>query len=253
MASLVLALDTSTPVLSAALLRRDGARLEILATRAVPPPTVSSTQVPGVFDELLADAGARIDDVGVLAAGLGPGLFTGARVTVAAMKAIAFARELPLVGAGTLEAMALAAARGSALKQGDSVTTLPPAEKLLCPVLDARKGEVYVAVYRLAGGLPEVVVAPDAGPPARIRELIAGLGADVEIFGTRLSALGELPSNAIPRSEPQTPGAAELAVIALHRTPSPVFDLAAVLSLEPTYLRPPEAEVARRKREQPAS
>ena len=88
MSSLVLSLDTSTPSMSAALLSQDESGLTVLATRDAGPPQVVSTLIPGVFDELLAEAGAQADQVGVLVVGLGPGLFTGVRVAAATMKAV---------------------------------------------------------------------------------------------------------------------------------------------------------------------
>ena len=117
--NVMLALDTSTPVLSAALVEWSGGALTVLSTRQVGPPEITSTVVPGLFDELLSEAGRSIDQLQAVVTGVGPGLFTGARVAVATMKAIAYARQLPLVGGGSLEAMALGAARGSALAKGD--------------------------------------------------------------------------------------------------------------------------------------
>lgn len=253
MAGLVLSLDTSTPRLSCALLRRDARGVSVLGLRASEPPEIVSTLVPAAFEALLTEAGATLDDVEVLVAGLGPGLFTGTRVAVATMKAIAYARRRPLLGAGTLEAMALAAARGAGLRPGDALADAEPLESgVLCPVLDARKGEVYFARYRWKAGELETVEPPAAGPPGPLFERLRTGGELTIAFGSGLIAPGvkvESGGSLALRETPQTPGAAELAWLALRRDPAPVFDLAAVLALEPFYLRPPEAEVARKKRE----
>jgi tRNA threonylcarbamoyladenosine biosynthesis protein TsaB len=253
MADLVLALDTSTPRLSCALLRRDDAGVAVLGTRESEPPEIVSTLVPLAFEELLQDAGATLDDVGVLVAGLGPGLFTGTRVAVATMKAIAYARRWPLLGADTLEAMSLAAARGAELRAGDSLrfdAALESGE--LLATLDARKGEVYFGRYRWREGELLVLEPPAAGAPMALFARVKAAGETTLAFGSGLTAMGvslepakELRFTGIPR----TPGAAELAWLALRGEPRPAYELAAVLGLEPVYLRPPEAEVARRKRE----
>lgn len=251
MASYALSLDTSTPVLSCALLERLPGALRLAAIREAGPPQVTSTLVPGAFDELLEEAGARQDEIDVLVSGLGPGLFTGARVAVATMKAVAFARSRPLVGAESLESLSLAAARG-AFQVGDTRRLSEPVSSgLLCPVLDARKGEVYFALYRFRDGVAECVLAPRAGSAAELVQVLEALSEPVELFGTGAAPAQSvaLPPHVTVRESPRTPSAADIALVALSRTPEPAFDLASVLALEPHYLRPPEAEIARRKRE----
>lgn len=235
--------------MSAALLSQDATGLTVLATREAGPPQVVSTLIPGVFDELLVEAEKPIEQVGVLVVGLGPGLFTGVRVAAATMKSVAYARRLPLLGAGTLEAMALAVARGGAARKGDRFDTPAPESGLLCPVLDARKGEVYFAVYRVRGLEVAEVHPPEAAPPTRLVALLGSLSEPVTAFGSGMAPAGVLPAHVDARAQPRGPHAAEIAALALARRPQPSYDAGQVLSLEPTYLRPPEAEVARRKRE----
>lgn len=242
---LALALDTSTPTLSCALLALEPTGIRLLGTREVPPPAIVSTLVPGLFEELLGEAGATVADVGVVVSGVGPGLFTGARVAVATMKAIAYARRLPLLGAGSLEAMSLAAARGGPLATGEALaydTRL--ASGWLCPVIDARKGEVYFAVYRWQNGQLDTLSPPQAAPPSAVVEMLRASVGSPRPFGAGLTALGAGWEGAAPF----TPGAAEIGYLALMRDRAPAFDLAQVLALEPTYIRPPEAEVARQRR-----
>src|SRR5437588_4722796 len=150
----ILALDSSSPLLSCALWE-DG--------RVV----AESLQVEKAGDVLPAAllALAPIESVDALAAGIGPGSFTGLRVGLAAVKALGYARKLPVRGASSLRALALAARR--------------PAE-LLVPTLEARRGELYACAVRgtelvlpetvlraqdLAAWLPEGAVV--LGPGAR--------------------------------------------------------------------------------------
>jgi tRNA threonylcarbamoyladenosine biosynthesis protein TsaB len=252
--ALALSLDTSTPFLSAALVSVHGTRTEVLATRFVGPPAITSTLVPGVFDEMLAETGTKLEAVDLFVAGLGPGLFTGTRVAVGTMKALAYARRRPLLGAGSLEAMAVAASRGSALIRGATLDLVAlPATGLLCPALDARKGEVYAALYRVADGSRVEVLPPAALSPRALLELLGRQPEPVRCFGTGavpLRVAGGTPTCVEFAEEPIAPGAAEVAALACARHEHAVFDAASVLALEPRYLRPPEAEVARRKREE---
>jgi tRNA threonylcarbamoyladenosine biosynthesis protein TsaB len=103
------------------------------------------------IDFLLTYAPFGLADIDVFAAARGPGSFTGLRIGLAAMEAFAAAHEKPGAGVSTLEALAW--------KSG--VT-----EHLIAPVIDARRGDVYGALYRRAGrGLnevrPPVVMPPE--------------------------------------------------------------------------------------------
>ena len=112
-----------------------------------------------------------------------------------------------------------------------------------CPVIDARKGEVYFATYRWHEGALRSGDAPQSTTPDQLRRRLAE-GEPARPFGAGVRVLGE----GWGASEPLTPSAAHLALLALMRTPEPEFALERVLAIEPTYIRPPEAEVARQKR-----
>ena len=93
--------------------------------------------ISATVDKALADAGMTMADVDAVAVAKGPGSFTGIRIGVAAAKGFAWGRELPLYGVSTLEAMALG---------------LGELEGLVCPVMDARREQVYNALFRASGG-----------------------------------------------------------------------------------------------------
>lgn len=88
-----------------------------------------------VIKWLMQRLGADWSDLDILAVGLGPGSFTGLRIGLATAKGLAFALGLPLIGVPTLDALAshVIACKGD----------------LVCPVLDARKSEVYTALYQI--------------------------------------------------------------------------------------------------------
>src|SRR5262245_52075822 len=90
-----------------------------------------------LIDAALAAAGVGLRQLDLLAVSIGPGSFTGLRIGLSVAKGLALATGLPVVGVPTLEAYAL---------------HVGPRPGLICPVLDARKGEVYGAVFRWQGG-----------------------------------------------------------------------------------------------------
>ena len=103
---ITLALDTSTAGGSIAV-RRDGATIVARAGDVGRP---HATRLPGDLVDALAECGPTLDDVSLLAVGLGPGAFTGLRVGLATIQGLAFARNLPVVGISALDAIASAAA-----------------------------------------------------------------------------------------------------------------------------------------------
>ena len=183
---------------------------------------------------LLAAARLTPDGLDALAVALGPGSFTGVRVGIATVKGLAIAARKPVVGFSSLAMLAL---------------NVPHGAHQVAPLYDARKGEVYAALYR-CGALPEAVVPDAVLPPARFLEgidtptIFIGDGAVRyrELIG---STLGELalfaPWNA------HLPRASAGAVIALQAGLREEFTPLALLN--PTYLRASEAELAKRRRE----
>lgn len=140
---LILALETATDPGSIALWR-DG---KIIARTCPDRLSNSETLLPQAA-ETLRELGLNFGDVQGIAFGMGPGSFTGLRVSCGAAQGLAVARDLPLLGIGTLEAMALASG-------GERVIV----------ALDARVGEVYYGVYVQGKLLGEIgVYAPDAVP-----------------------------------------------------------------------------------------
>ncbi|MGB9380802.1 MAG: tRNA (adenosine(37)-N6)-threonylcarbamoyltransferase complex dimerization subunit type 1 TsaB [Candidatus Binatus sp.] len=138
----VLGLDTSTSIASLALIAHGkvAASLERSATS-------HGAALPSAIDELVGAAGLSIHDVGAIAVGTGPGSFTGLRIGLSYAKGIAMASGCALVGIPSFDAMALSALERHNTDEG----------RLVCVVVDARKGEVYAALYRVvADGLEKL-------------------------------------------------------------------------------------------------
>lgn len=144
----ILALDTTARRGSFAL-AEDG---QIVASRVVDAPDGFAGAVYGAVDALLAEAGWKLADIDAFAAASGPGSFTGIRVGLATAKALAEALGKAVIPVTTLEALAFAA-------PGD----------LRAPVLDARRGEVFAAVYDAE---LRAAVEPVVGPWAQFQALV---------------------------------------------------------------------------------
>jgi tRNA threonylcarbamoyladenosine biosynthesis protein TsaB len=153
----VLALDTATEGCSVALLTDAG-----LTGAFEEMGRGHAEKILGMLDAVLRDAGLALGMLDGIAASVGPGAFTGIRISVSVAQGLAFGANLPVVPVSTLEALALQAMRGGAV------------EVMAC--LDARMGEIYWGCFRAdaehgltpcgpaAVGPPEAAAAPFAGP-----------------------------------------------------------------------------------------
>lgn len=126
---LILAVETSGNVCSAAVLLEERILCEIYVDNKR---THSETLAP-MIDECLKYAGADIKDIDAFGCSVGPGSFTGIRIGAGMIKAFSHASGKPALGVNTLDALSLNVSR---------------TDEIVCPVIDARRGEVYTATYR---------------------------------------------------------------------------------------------------------
>ena len=131
---LILAFETSAKAASAALLEENRLLGEVYQNTGM---THSQTLMV-MAQDLLKQCGKSVEDVTHVAVAAGPGSFTGVRIGVAAAKGFAWGRELPCCGVSTLEAMAL----GAGVYSG-----------YVCPVMDARRAQVYNALFYMDNGV----------------------------------------------------------------------------------------------------
>lgn len=133
---LTLALESSAKTASAALFEDDTFLGQYFQADGL---THSSTLLP-MAESLLKNTGHAVRELGCVAVAHGPGSFTGLRIGMAAAKGLAWALEVPAIGVSTLEAMAYGG---------------PDAEgAMLCCVMDARRNQVYNALFEIRGGKP---------------------------------------------------------------------------------------------------
>ena len=205
----ILALDSSSPLLSCALWEDGRSVAESLH------PEKAGDVLPAALLAL-----APLESVDALACGIGPGSFTGLRVGLASAKALAFARKLPIAGISSLRALAVAARRSA---------------ELLVPTLEARRDELYACALRGAElVLPETVLRAD--------EFRAWLPAGAVVIGPGARAIGF----AVP-DEPRAPAAAAVAELCAPVLRGARYDETACFALSPNYLQPSSAEVALRE------
>ena len=132
---MILGVDTSAQVCTAALVR-EGKTLACFSYGREK--THSETLLPGIVS-LLKETNVRLEDLSAIALSVGPGSFTGLRIGLAAVKGLAVAHSIPCVGVSTLEALAY---RFFGEREN----------AVLCPVMDARRGEFYNALFALEEG-----------------------------------------------------------------------------------------------------
>ena len=145
MPALLLSIETSSPVCSVALHRvADGSLVGQSELRL---DKSHSTHLTVLIKQLLDNTGHRLADLAAVAVSDGPGSYTGLRIGAAAAKGLCFALNIPLVAVSTLQALAAQVAAGTAR----------PENWIYCPMLDARRQEVYAAVYTHDG---QQVLAP---------------------------------------------------------------------------------------------
>ena len=137
--SLILNIETATGVCSVAL-ARDGQLLGLKESNA----KNSHVSVLTVFiDEVIKTAAIALSDLDAIAVSKGPGSYTGLRIGVAAAKGLCYALEKPLIGVNTLRAMAIGMPHPpppSPNREGENSI-------LYCPMIDARRMEVYCAIF----------------------------------------------------------------------------------------------------------
>jgi tRNA threonylcarbamoyladenosine biosynthesis protein TsaB len=162
---LILGIETATPAVSVAIGGHEGVLGQIEITRGR---RHAETLVPAI-EFLCAQADVDMHEFGAIAVDVGPGLFTGMRVGIAAAKAMAQALRVPMVGISSLDLLAYP------LRHGD---------RTIVAAIDARKGELFSAFYRPVPGGVQRVSEPRCGS---LDDLIA----DVMARGQQVVCVGD--------------------------------------------------------------
>jgi tRNA threonylcarbamoyladenosine biosynthesis protein TsaB len=130
---LLLILETALDVCSVVLSKGE----EILAFREEKGSNIHSAKLTVFIEEVFEESKFGRKDLDAVCVSMGPGSYTGLRIGVSAAKAISYALDIPLIAVNTLEALTIAAIK----KVGDAQSSF------FCPMIDARRMEVYCGIY----------------------------------------------------------------------------------------------------------
>ena len=142
--SLILCIETGTDICSVGI-ARDG---ELVSLRESAEGRDHAKHVGMFVNELLSETGIAPEELDAVAVGMGPGSYTGLRIGVSFAKGLCYGLQIPLVAIGSLDALAQVAIEDNEagildVKEWD--------EALLCPMVDARRMEVYTRLYSATG------------------------------------------------------------------------------------------------------
>ena len=219
----ILALDTCFPALTVAIGRGVGTPAIRIASRSEPMATGHAERMLPLIGDLLREVGIGMADIDRVAVTIGPGSFTGTRIGIAAARAFKLARGIPIVTFTSLEAMAL------------SPLIAPMTGEEIAVAVDAHRGEAYVQLFD--GAARHSLAPPHMLPFAELASLPRGRPAIA--VGTAADRLAQSVTTAggMARVEPGVVFPDMVAVIARAGERQP-----AAGSVEPLYLRPPDAK-----------
>jgi len=223
---IILGIETATRQVGCAIGGVEGVLASFTAARGR---RHAETLVPAV-QFVCEQAQVKLSEVSVVAVDVGPGLFTGLRVGVATAKALALALRVPMVGLTSLDLLAFA---------------LHHSEGLIATVIDARRGEVFAAMYRPVPGGVQRVAAPRVCKPEDLASELMAMGEDCLLVGDGAvryaSAFDDANHLHIADGSLAHPSPSALVTLAHSRALREEFVQPS--ELEPMYLRKADAEI----------
>ena len=188
-------------------------------------------------EDMLKAAGKSMADVTAVAVAEGPGSFTGVRIGVAAAKGLAWGGELPCYGVSTLESMAL---------------TLGAYQGYVCPVMDARRSQVYNALFYVNSGVMERVSEDRAIALCDLAEELKSLKEPIFLVGdgsslTHKTLSAHIPELILPPEHRMHQRASGVALAAANKIAA--GDPGDAASMVPNYLRLSQAERERMEKQ----
>jgi tRNA threonylcarbamoyladenosine biosynthesis protein TsaB len=220
--SLILCLETATQVCSVVLAKND----EIIAIRESKEHNSHSALITIFIEEVMKEGGFRLNELDAIAISKGPGSYTGLRIGVSTAKGLCFSLDKPLIAIETLE--------GMASYQSSMLSHTKENEKtLLIPMIDARRMEVYMAIFD-SKGKRQTVTSAEIITATSFETLSS---KSILLFGDGASKFKELfqESNNISIIDQFATSAAHLILPALERLKNEQFEDLAYF--EPYYLK----------------
>ena len=224
----ILAIDTATDTATAAV--TDDGRL--IGECVLNHKKTHSQKLMVLIERMMGDLELEISDIDLFAAAEGPGSFTGLRIGIATVKALAHSVDKPVVGVSTLEGLAY---------------NLPFADGLIVPIMDARNNQVFNAAYEWIDGKLNEVIAPNACDINECIERVSGRKAIFTGDGANVHAelINQIGAKIAPVNS-RLSHAAAIAAAAENKQPIHYTELV------PKYLRLSQAEreLAEKKKKQ---
>jgi tRNA threonylcarbamoyladenosine biosynthesis protein TsaB len=223
---LILGITTSTMQVGCAIGGHEGVLAQVHSSRG----KRHAESLAPAIDFLRHQARIDLDEIGCVAVDVGPGLFTGLRVGIAAGKAMAHALRVPMVGVTSLDLLAF------------PVRWTP---RLVVTAIDARRGELFTSNYRQVPGGIQRLTEHGVSSPADLAGDLEATREDVLLVGDGAlryrSAFAHLPQVELADQGLAHPSAASLVQLAHARALRE--DFVQPWELEPQYLRRPDAEI----------
>lgn len=231
----ILAIDSTAIVASVALCDDD----KLIAIYTVNNGNTHSETLLPMIESILKQAKLNASDIGLFAVSNGPGSFTGVRIGCATAKGLAFGREVPCIGVSTLESLAY---------------NLKGTDGIICPVMNARRNQVYNALFHFEGD-KLVRLCPDRA--IAVKELAEELETNEEYKNEKIYLTGDgiditapaISENRLGYTHPmmahQNAYSVAMCAFEAYRSKSGIVSDS---ELAPTYLRPSQAERERMER-----
>jgi len=230
---LILAFETSAKAASVALMENG----KLLGESYQNTGLTHSQTLMVMAEDVLKQCGKTAQDVEAVAVAEGPGSFTGVRIGVAAAKGFAWGSEIPCYGVSTLEAMA---------------ESLGVFDGYVCPCMDARRSQVYNALFLAEGGKLTRVAEDRAIALADLKTDLEQLGGPIYLVGdgaelTNRTLAAEIPNLILPPEHRMHQRAVGVAILAKRMAEAGLAPSGG--ELNPNYLRLSQAEREKLERE----
>jgi tRNA threonylcarbamoyladenosine biosynthesis protein TsaB len=221
----ILGIDTATPYLALGIVENQEVLSELRFNAGQ---THAQILLPNI-DRVLKEASLKLEELDGIAISIGPGSFTGLRIGLATAKGLCFALSKPLISVPTLDGL---------------VYSQKSPSYALVPILDAKKNEVYSAVYHSRDGrimrVSDYWVTSIEKLVAKIPEEVIFLGLGLEVFKENLSKLCGEKAHFL-EEERNLPSGTAIAFLGLEKFKRSEFE--DLDKVEPLYLRSSEQEL----------
>ena len=224
---IVLAIDSSSVAASAAVCRDDRIISEFIQNTSL---THSETLLP-MIKSVLEAAGMTAEDIELFAVSAGPGSFTGVRIGISTIKGLAFGRNKPIASVSSLEALAY---------------NLLGFNGIICPVMDARRGQFYTALFDGGNRLTPDLLIPYTQLKEKLQSVDKPIYFTGDAYALAHSAI-DLPN--VRKTPPRLRHASSASIaMCAQRNYTVGKDIFSDKNISPIYLRESQAERERKER-----